>query len=58
MQYGEFKYPKIHRQNIVLEMKGNPYPRIIPDPRDYSNTLTNVLLDEARKEYRAEKKDK
>lgn len=39
-------------------MKGNPYPRIIPDPRNYSNILTNVLLDEARKEYRAEKKEK
>ena len=35
-------------------MKDNPYPRIIPDPRNYSNILTNVLLNEARKEYRTE----
>lgn len=33
-------------------MKDNPYPRIIPDPRNYSNILTNVLLDQARKEHR------
>ena len=56
MQHGEFKFPNIHRQNIVLEMKDNPYPRIVPDPRNYSNILTNVLLGEARKEHRAEKK--
>ncbi len=58
MQYGEFKFPHINRQNIVLEMKDNPYPRIIPDPRNYSNILTNVLLDEARKEYRTEQNNR
>lgn len=57
MKYGEFTYPKFNRQNIVLEMKDNPYPRIIPDPRNYSNILTNVLLNEARKEHRKENKD-
>lgn len=58
IERGEFKYPYVRRQNIVLEMKDNPYPRIIPDPRNYSNILTNVLLDEARKDYRKEKEDK
>jgi len=57
MKYGEYTYPKFNRQNIVLEMKDNPYPRIIPDPRNYSNILTNVLLNEARKEHRKENKD-
>jgi hypothetical protein len=37
-------------------MKNNPYPRIIPDPRNYSNILTNILLDGARKDYRTEQK--
>ena len=58
IERGDFKYPYMHRQNIVLEMKDNPYPRIIPDPRNYSNILTNVLLDGARKEYRTEQKNR
>ncbi|CAF1375270.1 unnamed protein product [Adineta ricciae] len=56
IEYGKFQQPFKQRQNIVLEMKDNPYPRIIPDPRNYSNILSNVLLNEARKEYRNEKK--
>jgi len=39
-------------------MKDNPYPRIIPDPRNYKNILTNILLDEARKEYRTEQNNR
>ncbi len=39
-------------------MKDNPYPRIIPDPRNYSNILTNILLNEARKEYRTEQNNR
>lgn len=57
IKYGEFKYPNLPRQNIVLEMKDNPYPRIMPDPRNYSNILTNVLLTAARKEHQAKAKD-
>ena len=38
-------------------MKDNPYPRIIPDPRNYSNILTNVLLTEARKEHKTKAKN-
>ncbi|CAF1016315.1 unnamed protein product [Didymodactylos carnosus] len=53
IERGENCYGSNVKQNIVVEMKDNPYPRIIPDTRNYSNILTNVLIDQARKEYKA-----
>lgn len=45
----------------VLELKGNPWPPVIPQPRNVGNSLVNILLEEARKDYeksRALKKSK
>lgn len=34
---------------------GNPFPPILPQRTDERNFIHNVLLDEAKKAYRAEK---
>lgn len=39
----------------VLELKGNPYPSLLPDTHLNRNLIHNVLLDEARREYRIQK---
>ncbi|MFH4978423.1 hypothetical protein AB6A40_005132 [Gnathostoma spinigerum] len=31
----------------ILEIKGNPYPPVVPEPEDYSGNLLNVLLKNA-----------
>lgn len=36
-------------------LKGNPFPPLYTDTRNNRNLIHNVLLDEARKEYRAQK---
>ncbi|VDK42993.1 unnamed protein product [Anisakis simplex] len=28
----------------VLELKGNPFPPVVPEPEDHSNSLLNILL--------------
>ncbi|KAH8317182.1 hypothetical protein KR074_000688 [Drosophila pseudoananassae] len=48
-------YPGIYYKNSVLELRGNPYPSLIVDQSQNKNLLHNVLLDEARKEYRRKK---
>lgn len=54
------KYPsdekKRYYKRVVLELKGNPYPPILP-PSTYRNKslIHNVLLDAAMKDYYAEK---
>ncbi|PVD27659.1 hypothetical protein C0Q70_12826 [Pomacea canaliculata] len=35
----------------VLELKGNPWPPVLPQPRDKRLLLTNILLREACQEY-------
>lgn len=39
----------------VLELRGNPYPSLLPDTHTNRNLIHNVLLDEARREYRKQK---
>ncbi|XP_055380528.1 39S ribosomal protein L17, mitochondrial [Condylostylus longicornis] len=39
----------------VLELRGNPYPSLLPDYSLNRNLLHNVLLDEAKKEFNKEK---
>ncbi|VEN59010.1 unnamed protein product [Callosobruchus maculatus] len=39
----------------VLELKGNPYPSLLPDTHTNRNLIHNVLLDEAKKAYRMQK---
>ncbi|TDG53234.1 hypothetical protein AWZ03_000049 [Drosophila navojoa] len=48
-------YPGMYYRKSVLELRGNPYPALIPDNSQNRNLLHNVLLDEARKEFRREK---
>ncbi|EDV95513.1 39S ribosomal protein L17, mitochondrial [Drosophila grimshawi] len=47
-------YPGIYYKKSVLEFRGNPFPALVPDYTQNRNLLHNVLLDEARKEFRRE----
>lgn len=55
-----YKAPKTypdHRNTLraVLELRGNPFPSLKPDLGVNRNFIHNVLLDEAKKEYRRKK---
>jgi len=43
---------------VVLEMKGHPYPPVVTKPEIHRNSLLNVLLEAARKQYALEKRQK
>lgn len=49
------EYPGHYRDRSVLELRGNPYPTLVPDMSSNRNLIHNVLLDEARKEFRKAK---
>lgn len=46
----EMKVPR-----AILELRGNPYPPVKPDYTQNRGFIHNVLLDEAKKQYRREK---
>ncbi|XP_046982376.1 39S ribosomal protein L17, mitochondrial [Schistocerca americana] len=48
-------YPGSHLARSVLELRGNIYPPLVPDTTSNRGLLHNVLLDEARREFRAKK---
>lgn len=49
-------YPDLaYRQRAVLELRGNPFPALKPDLGVNRNFIHNVLLDEAKKDYRRKK---
>lgn len=48
-------YPGVPNIKAVLELRGNPYPPLVADVFHNRNLIHNVLLDEAKKEYRARK---
>ncbi|XP_067644850.1 large ribosomal subunit protein bL17m [Eurosta solidaginis] len=48
-------YPGMYYKKSVLELRGNPYPPLLPDYSNNRNLIHNVLLDEARKDYRRER---
>lgn len=48
-------YPGKYYDRALLELRGNPYPPLTPDNSQNRNLIHNVLLDEAKKAYRAEK---
>ncbi|XP_017028801.1 large ribosomal subunit protein bL17m [Drosophila kikkawai] len=48
-------YPGTYYRQSVLELRGNPYPTLDTDHSQNRNLLHNVLLDEARKEFRRQK---
>uniref|UniRef100_A0A182M8M3 Large ribosomal subunit protein bL17m n=1 Tax=Anopheles culicifacies TaxID=139723 RepID=A0A182M8M3_9DIPT len=49
------EYPGWYRKRAVLELRGNPYPSLLPNQTNNRNLLHNVLMDEAKKDYRREK---
>ncbi|XP_053681142.1 39S ribosomal protein L17, mitochondrial [Anopheles nili] len=49
------EYPGWYRKRAVLELRGNPYPALLPNPANNRNLLHNLLMDEAKKDYRREK---
>lgn len=48
-------YPSDGYKKAILELRGNPYPSLLPDMQTNRNIIHNVLLDEAKKAYRAQK---
>lgn len=48
-------YPGPVLPKAVLELRGNPYPSLITNTHSNRNLIHNVLLDEAKKDYRAKK---
>uniref|UniRef100_A0A1B0FV29 Large ribosomal subunit protein bL17m n=1 Tax=Lutzomyia longipalpis TaxID=7200 RepID=A0A1B0FV29_LUTLO len=49
------EYPGMYYKRAVLELRGNPFPPLVPDKVQNRNFIHNVLLDEAKKAYRQEK---
>lgn len=47
--------PGMYYKRAVIELRGNPYPPLLPDMTANRNLIHNVLLDEAHKEFRAQK---
>jgi large subunit ribosomal protein L17 len=45
-------YPGRPIKHAVLELKGNPWPPVVPHLRDIKGSLINILLDETRHDYR------
>ncbi|XP_053955952.1 39S ribosomal protein L17, mitochondrial [Anastrepha ludens] len=48
-------YPGMYYKKSVLELRGNPYPTLLPDFSKNRSLLHNILLDEARKDHRRER---
>ncbi|KAJ4431685.1 large ribosomal subunit protein bL17m [Periplaneta americana] len=48
-------YPGHYNKRAVLELRGNPYPPLLPDTSSNRHLIHNVLLEEARREFRAQK---
>lgn len=48
-------YPGDNWQRAILELRGHPFPSLTPESVHNRNFIQNVLLDEAKKEYRREK---
>lgn len=55
MYKAPLNYPCHGRARAVLELRGNPFPPLIPDQSKNRNLIHNVLLDAAKKEFREAK---
>lgn len=51
----EYPGPVTEYKRAILELRGNPYPPVKPDLSQNRGFIHNVLLDEAKKQYRREK---
>jgi large subunit ribosomal protein L17 len=49
------EYPGMPFKRAVLELRGNPYPSLFMNHTPDKNLLHNILLDEAKKDYRKQK---
>lgn len=49
------EFPGQAYKRAILELRGNPYPALLPDRSNNRNLIHNVLLDEAKKDFRREK---
>nr|SVE92688.1 EOG090X0EUO [Megafenestra aurita] len=49
---GPKTYPGHNAGLAILELKGHPFPSLQPESKNYHYWLHNVLLDEAKKEFR------
>ncbi|KAK7069309.1 54S ribosomal protein L17 mitochondrial [Halocaridina rubra] len=49
------EYPGLYADKVVLELRGNPFPPLDNKPVSTRNWIHNVLLEEARREYRQKK---
>lgn len=47
--------PGDQNPKAVLELRGHPYPSLLPDNSSNKNLIHNVLLEEAKRAYRAKK---
>lgn len=50
-----FDYPGHGRPRAVLELRGHPFPPLLPERTQNRNMLHNVLLDAAKREFRRQK---
>lgn len=50
-----FELPDLGIRKAVLELRGHPFPPLVGTDNRNRSLLQNVLLDEAKKEYRKEK---
>ena len=51
------QYPGGGQKKIILELVNNPYPPVTPPERDFSKSLTNILLSAYRADKTMFKKD-
>lgn len=49
------EYSGMYYKRAVIELRGNPFPSLVNDHQQNRNVLQNVLIDEARKQYRNKK---
>ena len=50
------EYPGNYLGRSIIELRGNPYPSLVPEGTKNRLLLHNVLLDEARKDHIREKR--
>nr|SVE80418.1 EOG090X0EUO [Daphnia magna]SVE81618.1 EOG090X0EUO [Daphnia magna]SVE82763.1 EOG090X0EUO [Daphnia magna] len=55
---GPKTYPGYYVGTAILELKGNPFPALQPETHNYHYWLHNVLLEEAKKEFRSARQDR
>lgn len=50
------EYPGNYRSRSIIELRGNPYPSLVPEITKNRLLLHNVLLDAARKDHIRDKR--